>query len=431
MIAFAQGAQSAIDIEVAPNGDLLYVDQAADAVRRIAWTRQRVQPGPDRRRARRHARRATPADGQLRPRRARATPTPATCSPTSGTSTATASSTTPPARARRTRSSRPGTYTVTLRVTDTSGASDTDAITIFAGGPAQPTTLTFSPLADARVDEATPDDELRHLDQAAGDRQRARAARATCGSTSPASTARSVSAKLRLTSTTDGTKDGPALFRAGDSWSESGLTWANRPAARRHSRWPTWARSPLGTVAEYDAQGARDRRRRRSTWRSCRPSATTSTSARGSTPTPRSGRSSWSPSTPPAHDTEPPTAPADRGGSRAEPRPRRPVLDAATDNVGVVRLRGAARRRSCIATLRRGDELHRHHGRSRDTRYEYTVRALDPSGNRSQRERPATRHHARRARHAGADGAHRASRAGRSGRGAWTSPGLPRPTTAA
>ena len=38
VIAFAQGAESAIDIEVAPNGDLLYVDQSADAVRRIAWT---------------------------------------------------------------------------------------------------------------------------------------------------------------------------------------------------------------------------------------------------------------------------------------------------------------------------------------------------------------------------------------------------------
>ena len=38
MIPFAQGAERAIDIEVAPAGDLLYLDQSAGAVERIQWT---------------------------------------------------------------------------------------------------------------------------------------------------------------------------------------------------------------------------------------------------------------------------------------------------------------------------------------------------------------------------------------------------------
>ena len=65
VVAFAQGAQSAIDIEVAPNGDLLYVDQAAQAVRRIAWTGNASNQAPT---AVVHADTLTgqqPADGQL------------------------------------------------------------------------------------------------------------------------------------------------------------------------------------------------------------------------------------------------------------------------------------------------------------------------------------------------------------------------------
>jgi len=37
------------------------------------------------------------------------------------------------------------------------------------------------------------------------------------------------SAKLRLYATTNGTKNGPAVYATGASWSETGLTWNNRP----------------------------------------------------------------------------------------------------------------------------------------------------------------------------------------------------------
>ena len=54
VIPFAQARRAGVDIEVAPGGDLLYVDQAAEAVQRIALDRQLVQPAADRGRAGRH-----------------------------------------------------------------------------------------------------------------------------------------------------------------------------------------------------------------------------------------------------------------------------------------------------------------------------------------------------------------------------------------
>ena len=70
----------------------------------------------------------------------RAIRTPATRSPTRGTSTTTDSSTTRPASRPRFTYTTPGVYTVTLRVTDTSGAFDEDTVTINAGsGPPVPT----------------------------------------------------------------------------------------------------------------------------------------------------------------------------------------------------------------------------------------------------------------------------------------------------
>ena len=132
-----------------------------------------------------------------------------------------------------------------MRVTDTSGASATDAVTIFVGAPAQPTTLTFSPLADARVDEATPETNfgtsIRLQATASLPRRESYLRFNLSGISGPV-----LSAKLRLSATTDGTKDGPALFRAGDSWSESGLTWAEPARPRRPTRWPTWAQSRSG-----------------------------------------------------------------------------------------------------------------------------------------------------------------------------------------
>ena len=37
------------------------------------------------------------------------------------------------------------------------------------------------------------------------------------------------SAKLRVYDTTNGTNNGPAVYATGTAWSETGLTWNNRP----------------------------------------------------------------------------------------------------------------------------------------------------------------------------------------------------------
>ena len=64
----AADASEPFDIEVAPGGDLLYVDQDADAVQRVSVRRAARQPGADRRRAGRRDDREPAPDGRLRRR---------------------------------------------------------------------------------------------------------------------------------------------------------------------------------------------------------------------------------------------------------------------------------------------------------------------------------------------------------------------------
>ena len=249
VIAFAQRAESIIDIEVAPNGDLLYVDEAG-AVRRVTWTGSAANNPPA-------ATIQADALSGTSPLTVRFTST-GTSDPdpgdlllyewdldgdgqfddaNGGSATFTYLD--------------PGSYPATLRVTDTSGASATDTVTIHVGAPAETATLSFSPVADARVEEANP---LTNFGTSS---------RLQATSTIPAResylrfqlagiTGRVVSAKLRLTSTTDGTKDGPALYGTGNAWSETQITWANRPP---HGAAPVDDEGviPLGAVVDYDA----------------------------------------------------------------------------------------------------------------------------------------------------------------------------------
>ena len=55
-----------------------------------------------------------------------------------------------------------------------------------------------------------------------------------------------------MTSTTDGTKDGPALYGAGGGWNETELAWSNRPSHNATAA-DDIAGIPKGTVAEYNA----------------------------------------------------------------------------------------------------------------------------------------------------------------------------------
>ncbi len=135
VIPFAQRAERAMDIEVAPGGDLLYVDQAAEAVQRITWAGNSSNQAPTA---------AAQADTVTGNRPLTVTfGSAGTGDPDPGDlliyewdldgdgelddSTETAPTHT---------FLQGGTFEVTLRVTDTSGASDTDTLTVTVGsGP--------------------------------------------------------------------------------------------------------------------------------------------------------------------------------------------------------------------------------------------------------------------------------------------------------
>ena len=120
-----------------------------------------------------------------------------------------------------------GTYTVKLTARNANGSDDEvkiGYITVAATGA----TVTFSPEADARVEEASPSSNYGTS-----------SALRTDGGSDPdvetylrftvtgASTV--ASAKLRVYATS-GTIDGPAVYTSTNSWSETGITWSNRPA---------------------------------------------------------------------------------------------------------------------------------------------------------------------------------------------------------
>jgi glucose/arabinose dehydrogenase/fibronectin type 3 domain-containing protein len=119
---------------------------------------------------------------------------------------------------------RPGTATVSVRVTDTGGLSSTNSLGIDVTEPT--TTLTFSPTEDARV-------EKNHAIDNYGTSDKLRSAVNEFESylkfqvSGIAGEIRS--AKLRLTASTNGTVDGPGVHSVSGDWSESTVTWATKP----------------------------------------------------------------------------------------------------------------------------------------------------------------------------------------------------------
>jgi hypothetical protein len=118
--------------------------------------------------------------------------------------------------------------------------------------PAPLTTLTFAPVADTRVEDGSPSANFGSsikLQASGGVPKRESYLRfQLAGITGPV-----VEAKLRMQSTTDGTKNGPALHGAGGGWNETELAWSNRPshdATAAHD----YGAIPKGTVATYNAE---------------------------------------------------------------------------------------------------------------------------------------------------------------------------------
>ena len=156
-------------------------------------------------------------------------------------------------RASRTRpSSRRRRTSTRCKALDAAGNRSVESNAAEVTTPAAPlTTVTFTPVADARVEDGSPSSNFgtsTKLQASGGVPKRESYLRfQLAGITGPV-----VGATLRMTSTTDGTKDGPALYGAGGGWSETGLAWSNRPshdATAAHDI----AAIPKGTVADYNA----------------------------------------------------------------------------------------------------------------------------------------------------------------------------------
>jgi glucose/arabinose dehydrogenase len=143
-------------------------------------------------------------------------------------------------------------YEYTVQALDAAANRSPESNVAGATTPAEPlTTVTFTPVADARVEDGMPSANFgtsSKLQAGGGVPKRESYLRfQLAGITGPV-----VEATLRMTSTTDGTKDGPALYGAGGGWNETELAWSNRPSHDVTAAADV-AGIPKGTVANYDA----------------------------------------------------------------------------------------------------------------------------------------------------------------------------------
>jgi chitodextrinase len=124
------------------------------------------------------------------------------------------------------------TYAYTVRALDAAGNRSPHSNTANVITPAAPatTTLTFSPDADARVQEAN-----------AATNYGTSSWLRTDGGSNPdvesylrfqlsGITGTVTNARLRVCDTDNATVDGPAAYGTSSSWTETGITWSNRPA---------------------------------------------------------------------------------------------------------------------------------------------------------------------------------------------------------
>ena len=143
----------------------------------------------------------------------------------------------------------PGTsYSYQVKAMDLAGNRSTFSNTSSATTPQQLVTLT--PTADARVEQATPTTNFGT----------ATALRVDAGSTPVESyllfNASGLAGTLRHATlrvwASSGTVDGPAVYTSPANWTETGITWANRPTRTGGAGTDDKADIPTGTWVEYD-----------------------------------------------------------------------------------------------------------------------------------------------------------------------------------
>ena len=133
-------------------------------------------------------------------------------------------------------------YDYVVKALDAAGNRSTPSNTAGVNTPAPPssTTVTFNVAADARVEQAPPTPTTARPSKL----------RATNGPatesylrfTLAGITGTVQSAKLRIFDSNDASNNGPAVYKAASSWTETGITWNNRPA-RTAARPTTRSRS--------------------------------------------------------------------------------------------------------------------------------------------------------------------------------------------
>jgi glucose/arabinose dehydrogenase/PKD repeat protein len=223
VIPFAGMAVRATDLEITPQGDLLYVDQRNDTVEQISYLVANQAPTA--------VATATPVSG--------VTPLAVTLSGLGSTDPDAGDVLTyawdldgdnlldDSTLAQPTFTyENPGSYTVTLQVTDTRGATAlaTVTITVTDSGLRK---LRLSPVADSYVDAANTTKNHGTATKLRTDGSPKVESLLRFNVAGIAGTVQS--AKLRLTALADGTADGPALYTAASGWTETGVKWSNRP----------------------------------------------------------------------------------------------------------------------------------------------------------------------------------------------------------
>jgi glucose/arabinose dehydrogenase len=123
-------------------------------------------------------------------------------------------------------------YSYTVRALDAAGnrSAPSNAVNVITPAAPAATTVIFAPDADARVEEITPSTNF-------GASTRLKAEDATDPGIESflrfqlsGLVGQVQSATLRLFDHDDSTVDGPAVYKASSSWTESGATWSNKPA---------------------------------------------------------------------------------------------------------------------------------------------------------------------------------------------------------
>ena len=94
-----------------------------------------------------------------------------------------------------------------------------------------PPSLTFNPVADARVEEANPATNYGTLTRLGTDGDAGLRVESYLRFDVSGISGTVQKATLRLYAVSDPTVDGPAVYPTGNDWSETGITWSNRPQA--------------------------------------------------------------------------------------------------------------------------------------------------------------------------------------------------------